>query len=108
MVRAFMSIAGDEAVLEHGLPERATIMTIEPTGWRFNRYYPIVRFGVRMQTDGIAVTIKQAVRPDVLGRLAPGAIVNVRVASSDRRRVVIDWRELLPIVVSEPASMSDG
>jgi hypothetical protein len=42
------------------------------------------------------LTIKQAVRPDVLGRLAPGAIVNVRVASSDRRRVVIDWRERIP------------
>jgi hypothetical protein len=51
---------------------------------------------VRMQTDGVAVTIKQAVRPDVLGRLAPGANVNVRVASSDRRRVVIDWRERIP------------
>jgi hypothetical protein len=96
VVRAFMSIAGDEDVLEHGLRETATIITIEPTGWRYNRYYPIVRFGVRMQTDGVAVTIKQAVRPDVLGRLAPGAIVNVRVASSDRRRVVIDWRDLTP------------
>ena len=71
-------------------------MTIEPTGWRYNLYDPIVRFGVRMQTDGVAVTIKQAVRPDVLGRLAPGAIVNVRVASSDHRRVVIDWRERIP------------
>jgi hypothetical protein len=96
VVRAFMSVTGDEDVLEHGLPETATIMTIEPTGWRYNRYDPIVRFGVRMQTDGVAVTIKQAVRPDVLGRLAPGANVNVRVASSDRRRVVIDWRERIP------------
>lgn len=96
VVRAFMSVTGDEDVLEHGLPETATIMTIEPTGWRYNRYYPIVRFGLRMQTDGVAVTIKQAVRPDVLRRLAPGAIVSVRVAPSDRRRVVIDWRDLIP------------
>ena len=96
VVRAFMSVTGDEDVLEHGLPETATLMTIEPTGWRYNRYDPIVRFGVRMQTDGVALTIKQAVRPDVLGRLAPGANVNVRVASSDRRRVVIDWRERIP------------
>lgn len=93
VVRAFMSFTGDEDVLKHGLPETATITTIEPTGWRYNRYYPIVRFGVRMQS-GAAVTIKQAVRPDVLARLAPGAILNVRVAASDRRRVVIDWREL--------------
>lgn len=96
IVRAFMSFTGDEEVLEHGLKETATITTIEPTGWRYNRQYPIVRFGLRMQTDGVAVTIKQAVRPDVLRRLAPGAIVNVRVASSDRRRVVIDWREPTP------------
>lgn len=94
VVRAFMSITGDEDVLEHGLPETATIVTIEPTRWRYNRYYPVVRVGLRMRTDGAAVTITQAVRPDVLGRLAPGAIVHVRVASSDRRRVVIDWREL--------------
>ena len=92
VVRAFMSFTGDEDVLEHGLPETATIMTIEPTGWRYNRRYPIVRFGLRMQTDGVTVAIKQAVRPDVLRQLAPGAIVNVRVASSDRERVVIDWR----------------
>jgi hypothetical protein len=51
-----------------------------------------------MQTDGVAVTLKQAVRPDVLRRLAPGVLVDVRVASSDRRRVVIDWRELIPAV----------
>jgi hypothetical protein len=93
VVRAFMSITGDEDVLEHGLPETATIMRIEPTGWRYNRRYPIVRVGLRMQSDGAAVTIKQAVRPDVLPRLVPGAILNVRVASSDRRRVVIDWRD---------------
>lgn len=93
VVRTFMSFTGDEHVLEHGLPETATIMTIQPTGWRYNRYYPIVRFGLRTQSDGVAVTIKQAVRPDVLGRLAPGTIINVRVDSSDRRRVVIDWRE---------------
>lgn len=93
IVRAFMSFTGDEEVLEHGLKETATITTIEPTGWRYNRQYPIVRFGLRMQADGVAVTIKQVVYPDVLRRLAPGAIVNVRVASSDRRRVVIDWRD---------------
>ena len=96
VVRTFMSIAGDEDVLEHGLRETATIITLEPTGWRYNRYYPIVRFVVRMQADEIAVTIRQGVRPDVLGKLSPGAIVNVRVASSDRRRVVIDWRDLTP------------
>ncbi|MEX0734494.1 MAG: hypothetical protein WDZ66_11630 [Steroidobacteraceae bacterium] len=92
VVRAFVSFTGDEEVLERGLPETATITTIEPTGWRYNRYYPLVRFGVRMQS-GVAVTIKQAVRPDVLARLAPGAILNVRVAASDRQRIVIDWRE---------------
>jgi hypothetical protein len=96
VVRAFMSITGDEDVLEHGRPETATIIRIEPTGWRYNRRYPIVRVSLRMQTDGVAVTIKQAVRPDVLPRLVPGAILNVRVAPSDRRRVVIDWRELIP------------
>ena len=100
VVRAFLSIAGDEQVLAHGLRETATIMAIEPTGWRYNREYPIVRVRVRMHTDGVAVTIKQAFRPDVLRQLAPGAIVNVRVASSDRQRVVIDWRELIPSSVS--------
>lgn len=104
LVRAFMSFTGDEEVLEHGQPETATIMTIQPTSWRYNRQYPIVRFGLRMQTDGTAATIKQAVRPDVLGRLAPGGIINVRVDSSDRRRIVIDWRELAatPSATSPP------
>jgi hypothetical protein len=104
VVRAFMSFTGDEEVLEHGRPETATITTIQPTGWRYNRQYPIVRFGLRMQTDGVTVTIKQAVRPDVLSQLAPGAIVNVRVAASDRHRVGIDWREL-PSIPPSPAPL---
>jgi hypothetical protein len=92
IVRTFVSFTGDEDVLEHGLQETATIMTIQPTGWRYNRHYPIVRFGLRMQTDGVAVTIKQVVSPEILGRVAPGTSVNVRVDSADRRRIVIDWR----------------
>ncbi len=100
VVRVFMSFTGDEDVLEHGSPETATVVTIQPTGWRYNRQYPIVRFSLRMQADGVAVTIKQAVRPDVLSRLAPGAIVKVRVAASGRRRVVIEWRELASIPAS--------
>ena len=106
VVRAFMSFTGDEDVLEHGLPEQATIMTIQPTGWRYNRQYPIVRFGLRMQADGVAVTIKQAVRPDVLSQLTPDAIVKVRVAASDRRRVVIDWRE--PASIPPPPAPVPG
>lgn len=96
IVRAFTSITGDEDVLENGLQETATILAIEPTGWRYNRSYPIVRVRLRMHTDGVVVTIKQAIAPDALRRLASGSIVNVRVAPSDRRRIVIDSRELIP------------
>ena len=94
IVRLFMSVTGDEGVLENGLQGYATITKLQPTGWRYNRYYPIVRFGLSVEFSGGAylVEIRQTVAPDVLERLAPGTVVGVRVDPSERGRVVIDWR----------------
>jgi len=94
IVRLFMSITGDEGVLENGLQGYATITKLQPTGWRYNRYYPVVRFGLSVELSGSAypVEIRQTVAPDVLERLALGTVVGVRVDPSERSRVVIDWR----------------
>lgn len=95
LVRLVMTFTGDEAVLETGLPVDAAITSLAPTGWRYNRVDPIVRFGLSVRLGGApyAVRVTQAVAPDVLARLAPGAVVEVRVDRADRRRVVIDWRQ---------------
>lgn len=95
IVRLFMSITGDEGVLENGLQRYATITKLQPTGWRYNRYYPVVRFGLSVEISGSAypVEIRQTVAPDVLERLALGTVVGVRVDPSERSRVVIDWRQ---------------
>ena len=98
LVHAFSSFTGDEQVLETGLPGKATIARIEPTGWRYNRTYPIVRFGLEVElADGVyPAEIRQAVDPVRLERLAPGSVVAVRVDPANRARVVIDWREAPP------------
>jgi hypothetical protein len=94
LVRLFSSFAGDEEVLENGTPGVATITALGWTGWRFNRSYPIVRFGLKVEAAGVyPVEIKQAVEPDLLARLAPGVVVGVRVDRSNRTHVVIDWRQ---------------
>lgn len=95
IVRLFMSITGDEQLLESGTPGLATITMLRPTGWRYNRVYPVVRFGLSVEFSGIAypVETKQTVAPDVLKRLAPGAVVGVRVDPTDNNRVVIDWSQ---------------
>ncbi|MBI2903419.1 MAG: hypothetical protein HYY12_07520 [Candidatus Methylomirabilis oxyfera] len=95
IVRLFMSITGDEGVLENGLQRYATITKLQPTAWRYNRYYPVVRFGLSVELSGSAypVEIRQTVAPDVLERLALGTVVGVRVDPSERSRVVIDWRQ---------------
>lgn len=94
LVRLFSSFTGDEAVLASGTPGSATITSLKETGWRYNRRYPIVRFGLNVEAAGVyAVEIKQAVDPDLLAQLAPGAVVAVRVDPLDRKRVVIDWRQ---------------
>lgn len=97
IVRLFMSITGDEGVLENGLQGYATITKLQPTGWRYNRYYPVVRFGLSVELSGSAypVEIRQTVAPDVLERLALGTVVGVRVDPSERSRVVIDWRRAI-------------
>lgn len=92
--RLFRSITGDERVLESGIPGWATITALEPTGLRYNRYYPVVRFRLSLQrADGTPVEVRQAVAPDVLERLAPGVVVAVRIDRADARKVVIDWRQ---------------
>lgn len=94
LVRLFISFTGDEDVLRNGTPASATIVSLTPTGWRYNRYYPIIRFGLNVESGGGAypVEIKQAVEPELFDRLAPGVVVEVRVDRSDRKKVVIDTR----------------
>ena len=94
IVRLFSAFTGDEEVLEHGTPGTATITSLQPTRLRFNRTYPVVRFGLNVEAAGVyPVEIRQALDPDMLARLAPGLIVGVRVDRQDRKKVVIDWRE---------------
>ena len=95
LVRLFSSFTGDEEILANGIVGSATIASLKPTGWRYNRYYPIVRFGLSVEAGGAAypVEIKQAVDPELLQRLDPGVVVGVRVARYNHKKVVIDWRE---------------
>lgn len=95
LVRLFSSFTGDEDILANGVPASATIVSLTPTGWRYNRRYPIVRWNVNVEAGGAAypVEIKQTVDPELLQRLAPGVVVRVRVDRQDRKKIVIDWRE---------------
>jgi len=69
--------------------------SLKPTGWRYNRQYPIVKFNLNVEAGGAAypVEVKQAVDPEALQRLAPGVVVAVRVDRENHKKVVIDWRE---------------
>jgi hypothetical protein len=95
VLRFFMSFTGDEEVLANGIAGTATITSLKRTGWRYNRYYPIVKFSLSAEAGGAAypVEVKQAVDPELLDRLAPGVIVAVRVDRENHKKVVIDWRE---------------
>jgi len=94
LVKVFSSLTGDEETLANGLAGSATITSLEKTGWRYNRYYPIVGFSLSVEAAGASypVEIKQAVDPRLLRRLAPGAVVEVRVNRENQKQVVIDWR----------------
>jgi hypothetical protein len=96
LMKVFSSFTGDEEILTNGVVGSATIISLEPTGWRYNRQYPIVKFNLNVEAGGAAypVGIKQAVDPELLQRLAPGVVVAVRVHREDHKKVVIDWREL--------------
>jgi hypothetical protein len=98
LVRLFSSFTGDEDVLANGEAATATITSLSPTGWRYNRYYPIVRFGLSVEAGGerYEAEIRQAIDPEMLAKLAPGVRVGVRVDRSDRSRVVIDTRVPVP------------
>jgi hypothetical protein len=95
LVRFFVSFTGDEEVLKSGVVGSATITSLKPTRWHYNRYYPIVRFGLSVEAGGARypIEIKQAVDPKLLQRLAPGVVVGLRVDREKHKKVVIDWRE---------------
>ncbi|MEO6164748.1 MAG: hypothetical protein ABIP88_11495, partial [Candidatus Binatia bacterium] len=95
LVKVFSSFTGDEEILANGVAGSATITSLTPTGWRYNRQYPIVEFNLNVEAGGASypVEVKQAVDPELLQRLAPGAVVAIRVDRSDHKKVVIDWRD---------------
>ena len=95
LVKVFSSLTGDEEILASGVAGSATITSLKPTGWRYNRQYPIVKFNLNLDADGASypVELKQSVDPELLQRLTPGAVVEIRVDRSDHKKVVIDWRE---------------
>jgi hypothetical protein len=97
LVRLFMSFTGDEDVLASGLPGVATITSLEATRWRFNHYYPIVKFSLSVDAgSGVyPVELKQAVEPDLLDRLHPGVVVGVRVDRKNPKKVVVDWSKTI-------------
>jgi len=92
LLRFFMSLTGDEEVLANGVLGSATITSLKPTAWRYNRQYPITRFHLKVEAGGASypVEIKQAVDPELLQRLAPGMVVKVRVHRENHKKVVID------------------
>jgi hypothetical protein len=93
LVRRFQSLTGDEDLLANGLRASAILTRIEPTGWRYNRQYPIVTFDLQVQLSGtsLPVRVKQAVAPDQLAHLTVGSAVSVRVDPADHTHVVIAW-----------------
>jgi hypothetical protein len=92
LLRGFAALAGDERLLADGRETRAEILRLQPTRWRFNRYYPVVRFELRIEGDVNPVEVRQAVDPRRLSELQVGDALTVRVDPEDRRRAVIDWR----------------
>jgi hypothetical protein len=99
LVKFFTSFTVDEELLANGAVARATITAVTPTGWRYNRYYPILKFRLDVELDGAVypVEIKQATAPELCATLVSGANVCVRVDRSDRSKVVIDTRETIPV-----------
>jgi hypothetical protein len=95
IVRFFSSFTRDEEVLANGFVGSAIIVSLKPTGWHYNRYYPIVKFDLSVEARGAVypVEVTQAVDPELLQRLSPGDVVAVRVDREKRTKVVIDWRE---------------
>jgi hypothetical protein len=95
LVRFFMSVTGDEAVLADGVLGSAIITALKPSAWRYNRQFPIVRFQLNVEAGGASypVEIKQAVDPELLERLSPGMVVRVRVHRENHKNVVIDLAE---------------
>ena len=104
LVRLFISLTVDQDLLANGTAANATITAVTPTGWRYNRRYPIIKLRLNVELNGAVypVEIQQAIDPDLCARLVSGGNVRVRVDRSDRSKVVIDTREPVPIAHGSP------
>jgi hypothetical protein len=64
LVRLFMSFTGDEEILANGFVGSATITSLKPTAWRYNRQYPITRFQLKSKLAARAIRSKSS-RPSL-------------------------------------------
>ncbi len=92
-------------VLEGGLPATAVITGMTETGTTVNQH-PMVEFDLRISRDGSTydTSVTQMLPRLLLGRVAPGTQIAVRVMPDQRSEVAIDWESLDGVTTSAPAS----
>lgn len=86
---------GDKATLQNGVPARAVVMSLAPTGTVINNMYYVCNVGLRVQGPAQTpydVIIKQSVPITAMARVNPGATIGVKIDPVDQTKVVIDWQ----------------
>lgn len=81
-----------EKILKTGLPARATILEIEPTGTYFNNQ-PQVRMLLEVNTatgENYQTEHKEIISPVYLPQFQPGAELVIKYDPKDRKKVAIE------------------
>jgi hypothetical protein len=82
-------------VLATGIPGRATIIGITPTGTVINGTNYVCAVQLRVEIPGVTqydVQTRESVPITAMGMVMPGTVVAVRVDQSDESKVFIDWQ----------------
>lgn len=90
-VRA-MFFGASEKILKTGLPARATILEIEPTGVYFNRQ-PQVRMLLEVNTatgENYQTEHKEIISPVYLPQFQPGVELVIKYDAKDKKKVAIE------------------
>ncbi len=92
-------------VLEHGVPATAVVTAMTETGTTVNQH-PMVEFDLRITRDDSTydTSVTQLLPRLLLGRVAPGTELAVRVMPGDRSQVAIDWESLDGVTTGGPAT----
>jgi hypothetical protein len=110
LARFLLRRATRSGVIEDGQPATATVVAMSETGMTVNDH-PMVKWDLEVTRDGqppSAASVKQMLPRLLLGQVAPGSVLAVKVMPDDPTDVAIDWDDTESKAAASTTEITEG